>query len=75
MGLFCEDLPILAVENLAATVEELKRRCWRSEGYRFTEPGGNPLGMIQNDQPDVIEKAFANKENRNAGLLWTIVFF
>jgi predicted enzyme related to lactoylglutathione lyase len=69
-------MPILAVENLEATVEALKRRGWKSDGdrfdlpngpcYKFTDPSGNPLAIIQNDRPDAMEKAYADKENKNA---------
>ena len=69
-------MPILAVENLAATVEELKRRGWQSEGdrfelpngpcYKFIDPSGNPLAIIQNDRPDAMERAYADMENKNA---------
>ena len=69
-------MPILAVENLAATAEELKRRGWESDGdrfdlpngpcYKFTDPSGNPLAIIQNDRPDAMERSYAEMENKNA---------
>jgi predicted enzyme related to lactoylglutathione lyase len=69
-------MPILAVENLEATAEALKRRGWKSDGdrfdlpngpcYKFTDPSGNPLAIIENDRPDAMERSYADMENKNA---------
>ena len=32
----------------------------------LTDPSGNPLAIIQNDQPDAMERSYADKENKNA---------
>jgi hypothetical protein len=69
-------MPVLAVEDLDATVAELKSRGWQSEGdgfkilngpcYRFNDPSGNPVALFQNLRPDSMEKSFADKDNPNA---------
>jgi predicted enzyme related to lactoylglutathione lyase len=69
-------MPILAVENLEATVEELKERGWHFEGNlfeipngpccRFNDPSGNPLALFQDVRPDAMERAFADKDNPRA---------
>jgi predicted enzyme related to lactoylglutathione lyase len=69
-------MPILAVENLEATVEELKRRGWQSDGdpfeipngpcYRFTDPSGNQMAIFQNTRPGAMEESFADMDNQNA---------
>jgi hypothetical protein len=57
-------MPVLAVADLNATVEELRARGRRSEGeafeipngpcYRFADPGGNPYALFQNDRPEAM---------------------
>jgi predicted enzyme related to lactoylglutathione lyase len=69
-------MPVFAVEDLEATVEELKKRGWKSDGelfeipngpcYRFTDPSGNPLALFQNLRPKAMEKAYADTNNPNA---------
>src|SRR3984893_19515623 len=69
-------MPILAVENLEATVEELKGRGWRLEGdlfeipngpcCRFNDPSGNPLALFQDIRPAAMDRAFADKDNPRA---------
>jgi hypothetical protein len=69
-------MPVLAVEHLEATVEELKRNGWKSEGdsfeipngpcYRFYDPSGNQIAIFQNLRPDAMEKSFADRDNQNA---------
>jgi predicted enzyme related to lactoylglutathione lyase len=69
-------MPVLAVENLEATIAELKRRGWQSESdsfeipnglcYRFADPTGNPFAIFQNLLPDSMEQAFADPSNPNA---------
>jgi predicted enzyme related to lactoylglutathione lyase len=69
-------MPVMAVEDLDATVADLKSRGWQSEGdrfeipngpcYRFHDPSGNPLALFQNLRPDSMELAFADKDNPKA---------
>jgi predicted enzyme related to lactoylglutathione lyase len=69
-------MPVLAVEDLDATAEELKGRGWQSVGdrfeipngpcNRFSDPSGNPLALFQNIRPDSMEQAFADRDNPNA---------
>lgn len=69
-------MPIIAVEDLNATAEELKRRGWQSEGdifeipngpcCRFNDPSGNPLAIFQDVRPEAMERSFADKDNPNA---------
>lgn len=69
-------MPVFAVEDLDATVAELKGRGWQSEGdrfeipngpcCRFSDPSGNPLALFQNLRPDSMERAFADEGNPNA---------
>jgi predicted enzyme related to lactoylglutathione lyase len=67
---------VLAVEDLEATVTELKKRGWQSHGesfeipngpcYRFTDPSGNPLALFQNLRPKAMEQAYVDMNNPNA---------
>jgi hypothetical protein len=69
-------MPVLAVEDLQATVLELKARGWRSDKdvfeipngpcYRFTDPSGNPVAIFQNVRPRAMEQAYADPTNANA---------
>jgi predicted enzyme related to lactoylglutathione lyase len=69
-------MPILAVEDLEATVRQLKQRGWQSTGepfeipngpcYRFTDPSGNALALIENRRPHAMEQAYADLNNPNA---------
>jgi predicted enzyme related to lactoylglutathione lyase len=69
-------VPVLAVEDLEATVQQLQQRGWQSEGeafeippgpcYRLTDPSGNPYALFQNDRPDAMEQAYADPSNPNA---------
>ncbi len=69
-------MPVLAVEDLEATVGELKKRGWQSDGepfaipngpcYRFTDPSGNPLALFQNLHPHAMEQAYADTHNPKA---------
>jgi predicted enzyme related to lactoylglutathione lyase len=69
-------MPVIAVADLDATAADLKARGWRSEGdrfevpngpcLRFTDPSGNQYALLQNDRPDAMERAYADKGNANA---------
>jgi predicted enzyme related to lactoylglutathione lyase len=69
-------MPIFAVEDLDAAIEQLKQRGWKSEGerfdvpngpcIRFNDPSGNPMALLENRRPDAMEKAFADPDNPNA---------
>ena len=69
-------MPVLAVADLDATIAALKARGWQSEGevfeipngpcYRFVDPSGNPYALFQNDRPEAMERAYADKDNANA---------
>ena len=69
-------MPVLAVDDLEATVAALRVRGWQSEGeafeipngpcYRFTDPSGNPCALFQNDRPGAMERAYADKDNAHA---------
>jgi predicted enzyme related to lactoylglutathione lyase len=69
-------MPVIAVDELDATAAALKARGWRSEGdrfevpngpcLRFTDPSGNQYAFLQNDRPDAMERAYADKSNGNA---------
>jgi hypothetical protein len=69
-------MPIMAVVDLNTTVMELKARGWHSDGeqfgipngpcYRFTDKSGNHLAIFQNDNPEAMEKSYADRDNRNA---------
>ena len=69
-------MPVLAVADLDATVEELRARGWRSEGeafeipngpcYRFADPSGNRYALFQNDRPEAMELAYTDRDNANA---------
>jgi hypothetical protein len=69
-------MPVLAVADLNAAIAALKARGWRSEGeafeipngpcYRFADPSGNPCALFQNDRPEAMERAYADKDNANA---------
>jgi hypothetical protein len=62
--------------DLDATIAALKARGWRSEGeafeipdgpcYRVADPGGNPYALFQNDRPEAMEPAYADRDNANA---------
>ena len=64
-------LPIFAVEDLESTVTELQQRGWQSAGepielpngpcYRFNDPSGNTLAVLQNLRPEAMEQAFADQ--------------
>lgn len=55
---------IFQVDNLEATSNELRKRGWESEGakfeipegpcYRFNDPSGNPLALLQIVRPSVL---------------------
>ena len=69
-------MPVLAVADLDATIAALKARGWQTEGepfeipngpcYRFADPSGNPYALFQNDRPEAMELAYADKDNANA---------
>jgi predicted enzyme related to lactoylglutathione lyase len=69
-------LPVLAVEDLEATAQELRRRGWHSDGeafevpngpcYRFTDPSGNQMALFQNIRPNAMEQAYADPSNAKA---------
>ena len=69
-------MPVMAVDDLGATVSELKERGWKSEGdvfeiphgrcYRFIDTSGNRFAVFQNDRSDVMENAFADPTNAQA---------
>ena len=69
-------MPVLAVADLEAAIAALKARGWQSEGeafaipngrcYRFADPSGNPYALFQNDRPEAMERAYADKDNLNA---------
>jgi predicted enzyme related to lactoylglutathione lyase len=68
--------PIFSVASLEAAAENLKKRGWTSEGeavetpngraYIFQDPSGNPLAILQNERPDALERAYADKTNEHA---------
>src|SRR2546422_10206094 len=55
---------IFQVDNLKAVSEELRQRGWKPEGeqfeipegpcYRFNDPSGNPLALLQITRPNVL---------------------
>lgn len=61
-------LPIFEVADLERTAAELKARGWRPEGpafevpdgpcYRFHDPSGNPLAILQIIRPDALVQAY-----------------
>jgi hypothetical protein len=67
---------VIAVADLDATTAALKARGWQSDGdrfevpngpcLRFTDPSGNQYAILQNDRPDTMERAYADKSNGNA---------
>jgi predicted enzyme related to lactoylglutathione lyase len=69
-------MPVLAVADLAATVAALQARGWQSRGeafeipngtcYRFDDPSGNAYALLQNDRPDAMERAYAERDNPRA---------
>ena len=69
-------MPVLAVADLNATVQELLARGWRQEGvafeipngpcHRFLDPSGNPFALFQNNRPDAMGRAYADPDNPNA---------
>jgi hypothetical protein len=69
-------MPVLAVADLGATIAALKARGWRSEGeafeipngpcHRLTDPSGNPYALSQNERPEAMGRAYADRDNANA---------
>ncbi len=55
---------VFQVDNLKAVSEELRQRGWKPEGerfeipegpcYRFNDPSGNPLALLQITRPNVL---------------------
>ena len=58
-------LPVCEVENLSASVKELKKRGWKPKGprfeipngpcYLFEDPSGNEFAIFQNDRPAMFD--------------------
>lgn len=69
-------MPVLAVADLGSTIAALKANGWQSEGegfeipngtcHRFADPNGNPYALFQNDRPEAMERAYADKDNAKA---------
>jgi predicted enzyme related to lactoylglutathione lyase len=69
-------MPVFAVADLDAAVASLRARGWQSQGeafeipggpcYRFADPSGNPFALFQNDRPDAMEQAYADRDNPTA---------
>jgi predicted enzyme related to lactoylglutathione lyase len=69
-------MPVLAVTDLDATIAALKAKGWQSEGEAFAipngpcvcfvDPSGNRYALFQNDRPQAMEWAYADKDNANA---------
>ena len=61
-------LPVFEVENLKATVKELRNRGWRPDGgefeipngpcYLFKDPSGNQMAIFQDVRPRLLESGF-----------------
>lgn len=68
--------PIFSVENLEAVVKSLKEKgVTKLEGpidtpngraYSFKDPGGNQFSILQNENPEAMERAYADKSNKSA---------
>lgn len=69
-------LPIFAVPSLESVSAELRSRGWRPEGgrfeipdgpcYRFQDPSGNPLAILEITRPGALEKAYEDEANPHA---------
>ena len=68
--------PIFSVDNLETAVKSLKEKGIKElEGpidtpngraYSFKDPGGNQFSILQNESPDAMERAYADKTNKSA---------
>lgn len=69
-------LPVFAVGSLDNAADSLKKRGWAAQGaifetpsgkaVVFADPSGNRFAILQNDRPDALERAYADKMNRDA---------
>lgn len=68
--------PIFSVDNLETAVKSLKERgitkldgpidTPNGRAYSFKDPGGNQFSILQNENPEAMERAYADKSNKSA---------
>ena len=66
---------IFQVDDLEAVSKVLRQRGWKPEGerfeipegpcYRFNDPSGNPLALLEITRPNVLGKIIEEKERRH----------